>query len=299
MSRKSIAFCTSWSYYLTMVNLEHLQVIDTICREGSFQKASEKLHKVRSAVSYSVKQVENHYDMRIFNRDSYRPELTPEGKTLLVQIRRLLKHASEFEAFVDDMKGESETELSLGVSSMFPIDRVSDLLLDLKSEFPSTSIHLEIEIASGERMLLEENVDIGIYGALSPNAAIDYKLIETFSIPVVIANKMAIEDSAVVTEQELLNYPQIIVKSSDRRSPDTFIANDAQKWYVTDLASKKALITAGLGWGRLPQHMIEDELNNGELIKLQNQGEIKLPVYIAKLKSKTLGPVAQRIWDYF
>ena len=54
-----------------------------------------------------------------------------------------------------------------------------------------------------------------------------------------------------------------------------------------------------LGRGGLPQHMIEDELNNGVLIKLQNQSEIKLPVYIAKLKNKTLGPVAQRIWDYF
>ena len=62
-----------------MINLEHLQVIETICREGSFQKASEKLFKARSAVSYSVKQVESHYDIQIFNRATYRPELTPEG----------------------------------------------------------------------------------------------------------------------------------------------------------------------------------------------------------------------------
>lgn len=282
-----------------MINLEHLQVIDTICTEGSFQKASEKLHKVRSAVSYSVKQAEEHYGILLFNRKTYRPELTADGKVLIVQIRRLLKQACEFETFVNEMKGDNETELRLGVSSLFPIDRISDLLVDLKNEFPGTTIHLEIEVASGERMLLDEKVDLGIFGSPSRNNAIDYKLIDTLDIPLVISKKLPLKNIRNATEADLAAYPQVIVKSSDRQSPDTYIVDDALKWYVTDLHAKKALINSGLGWGRIPRHMIENELKNKEIISLDTQEELKLPIYISKLKNKALGPVALRVWNHF
>jgi len=282
-----------------MVNLEHLHVINTICAEGSFQKASEKLHKVRSAISYSVKQVEAYYDIQIFNRETYRPELTEDGKLLIVKIRQLLQQASEFETFVNQMKGENETELRLGVGSLFPIEKITGLLIELKAEFPRTTIHLEVEVASGERKLLDEKVDIAIYGVPSRSKTVDYKLIDTINIPLVISTKLLHSHDGNVSEDDLAAYPQVVVKSSDRQSPDSNIVDDALKWYVTDLTTKKALITAGLGWGRVPYHMVEKEINNKELICLDTQGELNLPIYITKLKNKALGPVALKIWNYF
>ena len=282
-----------------MTNLEHLHVINTICAEGSFQKASEKLHKVRSAVSYSVKQVEAHYDIKIFNRETYRPELTAEGKILMIQIRRLLRHANEFETFVNQMKGDHETELKLGVSSIFPLDKITGLLTELKQEFPNTTIHLNIEVASGERMLLGEQVDIAIYGSLGHDKTIDYKWINTLEMPLLISKKLPLNDINNVTETDLAVYPQVILKSSDRQSPDTGIVDDALKWYVTDQHTKKNLITAGLGWGRLPYHLAEKEIKNKDLIILNTQGELNLPMYITKLKNKVLGPVALKIWNHF
>lgn len=282
-----------------MTNFEHLLVIDTICKEGSFQKASEKLYKVRSAISYSVKQVEAHYDMQIFNRDTYRPELTADGKLLIVQIRRLLKQAHEFETYIKQMKGENETELRLGVGSLFPINKITDLLIELKNEFPNTTIHLETEVASGERVLLDEKVDIAIYGSPTRNKVVDYKLIDNISVPMVISSQLPLKDIRNVSESDLMVYPQVIMKSSDRLSPDTGIIDDALKWYVTDLTTKKALIMAGLGWGRIPLHLVTQELQNKKLISLNNLGDFNVPIYVAKLKNKTLGPVALKIWNYF
>lgn len=282
-----------------MINIEHLQVVECICVEGSFQKASEKLHKVRSAISYSVKQVEGHYGITIFDRSSYRVQLTAQGKLLLVNIRRLLKQANEFESSVQQLKGEIEPELKLGVSSLFPIAKITDLLLQLKHEFPQTTIHLEIEVASGERMLLEQQVDIAIYGTPQCSTNIDYLLIDTLPVPAVIAKSMLAADNSLLSELDLSAYPQIIVKSSDGQSRDSYILEDTVKWYVTDLSSKKALISAGLGWGRLPLHMIEGQIASQELVHLEQSGPLNLPIYVAKLKHKVLGPVAQRIWHYF
>ncbi|MFY0662817.1 MAG: LysR family transcriptional regulator [Shimia sp.] len=49
-----------------MTNIDHLNVVATIYDMGSFQLASEKLNKARSAVSYSVKQVEDFYQVQNF-----------------------------------------------------------------------------------------------------------------------------------------------------------------------------------------------------------------------------------------
>lgn len=282
-----------------MTNLEHLHVIETICAEGSFQKASEKLHKVRSAVSYSVKQMEAHYGVQIFTRDTYRPELTAEGKLLIVQIRRLLQQATEFETFVKEMKGEVESELRLGVGSLFPIEKITSLLLELKQRYPTTTIHLDIEVASGERRLIEENVDIAIYGSPSRNSAVDYQVIDTINIPLVISKTLLTDGQSTLTESELSRFPQVIMKSSDQQAPDTGIMDDALKWYVTDLTTKKSLINSGLGWGRMPYHLVDKEIETGALVVLDTYGELDLPIYVAKLKSKPIGPVAKAIWEYF
>ncbi|MBE7214282.1 hypothetical protein IGW68_03810 [Shewanella benthica] len=58
-------------------------------------------------------------------------------------------------------------------------------------------------------------------------------------------------------------------------------------------------MTQGLGWGRMPEHLVKEELENGDLIALNTLGEFKLPMYVSKLKNRALGPIAIKIWIYF
>ncbi|QDG74646.1 LysR family transcriptional regulator [Labrenzia sp. PHM005] len=282
-----------------MPNLDHLDVIDTICETGSFQLASEKLNKARSAVSYSVKQVEDFYQIQIFDRSKYRPELTPEGRILLSRIRILLGQAQAFDAFVEELKGETETELALGVSSIFPTKQLTGLLKSLRSNFPATSIHLEFEVASGERMLLAEKVDVAVFAAPVRNASLDYKPIDTIDVPLLISRELINEQPDAITRTDLIRHPQVVVKSSDDKSPDAGLLDEAQKWYVTDLSAKKDLICSGLGWGRVPRHMVEEEINSDRLVVLPTLGEVVLPICLSKRANQSLGPVGQHIWNFF
>jgi len=63
-----------------MANLDHLNVLATICDTGRFQLASKKLNKARSAVSNSVKQVEDFHQVQVFDRSTRRPTLTRDAK---------------------------------------------------------------------------------------------------------------------------------------------------------------------------------------------------------------------------
>lgn len=281
-----------------MIALEHLQVIDIIDTEGGFKRASEKLNKARSAVSYSVKLVEDYYQIEVFDRSGYRPKLTSDGKILLERIRALLRETESFDTFANQIKGETELVLRLGVSSIFPIEKITELLRELKQEFPYTTIHLNIEVGSGERLLKDDLVDIGIYGVLEKSSEVDYKEIDKLKLPLWISKDLPVENIKNVTNSELAKYPQVIVKSSYLSSPDFAYVDEAVKWFVTDNKTKRVLIESGLGWGRIPLHEV-DTKKSKNLIRIKRDDEIDLQIYVAKLKNKALGPVAMKIWNYF
>lgn len=282
-----------------MIALEHLHVINVIHQEGSFRKASERLFKARSAVSYSVKQVEEYYQIEIFNRDTYRPELTRNGKILINKIQHLLSEANEFDMFARQMNGEVEAELRISISAIFAMDKVTTLLERLKQEFPKTIIHLDIETASGERMLLDDLVDIGIYGGFKQDAKVLYRCIDHCLLPVFISDRFPLAGSKNITQADLMCYPQVVVKSSYKSSPDSGIEKDGIQWYVSDHNTKKLLINSGLGWGRLPVHEIEQEIEEKKLRQLNTQKTMQVPIYVAKLKDKALGPVGMMVWNFF
>ena len=66
-----------------MLTLEALLVLDAIDRKGSFAAAAEELHKVPSALSYTVKQLETFLSLPLFDRSGQKAVLTPEGRMVL------------------------------------------------------------------------------------------------------------------------------------------------------------------------------------------------------------------------
>lgn len=66
------------------------------------------------------------------------------------------------------------------------------------------------------------------------------------------------------------------------------------------MPSKKDIILSGLGWGRLPLHMINDEINPKRLVHLPElDDDDEATIYLCKKKSKPTGKVAKFIWDCF
>ncbi len=104
-----------------------------------------------------------------------------------------------------------------------------------------------------------------------------------------------------ITQNELRAQAQIIIKdSSSQPTKDQFnVLSGGRHWDVTDFWTKKDIILEGMGWGALPLHVVEEELEQGELVKLEVEGlpqKISLPAYLARKKEGQLGPVAQAFW---
>ena len=65
-------------------------MMDTIARTGSFAAAARELGKVPSALTYSVRQLEDALDVLLFDRSSRQAQFTAAGEELLNEGRRLL-----------------------------------------------------------------------------------------------------------------------------------------------------------------------------------------------------------------
>src|SRR5580700_9425516 len=79
------------------VDLNAIQVLEVVIREGSLAAAAKKLHRVQSAVSYQLKKLERQLGVKLLDRDGYRLQLTPTGEAVLAEGKRVLAHAMSLE----------------------------------------------------------------------------------------------------------------------------------------------------------------------------------------------------------
>ena len=94
---------------------EALSMMDTIARTGSFAAAAREMGRVPSALTYSVRQLEDALDVLLFDRSSRQAVLTSAGQELLHEGRRLLQELDAVANRVRRIATGWESELTLAV----------------------------------------------------------------------------------------------------------------------------------------------------------------------------------------
>ncbi len=97
------------------LTLDALAVLDAIDRKGSFAGAADELHRVPSAITYTVQKLEQDLDVKRFDRSGARATLTAAGRSLLEEGRHLLHAARKLECLVKRVATGWEAELSIAM----------------------------------------------------------------------------------------------------------------------------------------------------------------------------------------
>ena len=83
-----------------------LQVFHTVAKQLSFTKAAELLFMTQPAVTFQVKQLEEHFNTRLFERSHGKISLTPAGELALDYAERILNMTGEMEARISELTAE-------------------------------------------------------------------------------------------------------------------------------------------------------------------------------------------------
>ena len=78
---------------LDALTLDQMRVFVAVAESGSFRAAAGRLSRVQSAVSHAIANLEGQLRIALFDRSRHRPTLTPEGQSLLADVRAILLKA--------------------------------------------------------------------------------------------------------------------------------------------------------------------------------------------------------------
>src|SRR5258708_22634438 len=131
------------------LSLESMQVLDAIDRKGSFAGVAEDLHRVPSAITYSIRQLEESLGIEVFDRTGHRAVLTAAGRELLAEGRRLLRAAADLQCRVQQVAKGWESELRIAVDTIVSLDRLFGFAGDVYEQRTRTRLRLSHEVLGG------------------------------------------------------------------------------------------------------------------------------------------------------
>lgn len=289
------------------LSLDALTVLDAIDRKGSFAAAAEELHRVPSAITYTVQKLEEDLGVALFDRGRHRAQLTDAGRELLREGRHLLSAAAELEARVKRVATGYEVELRIAVDDLIAFERLRGLLHDFYRERYGTRLRLLTEVYGGTWDALVTNradLVIGAPGEGPPGGGYATRLLGTVQWAFMAAPTHPLAQATEpIPPEEILRYRAVVVADSSRNlSPRTSgLLAGQDVLTVPDMRTKIAMQCAGLGVGYLPLHLTRAELAAGELVAKQVvEPKPSLPMHLAWRSSdsgKALGWFLQRLED--
>jgi DNA-binding transcriptional LysR family regulator len=284
------------------ITIEQLECLKAVSDHGSINAASDQLHKAKSAVSYSINKLEEQVGFRVLDRAEYRIKLTSQGSAFLEKAKPLLEQLQRLKTDVQQIASGLETKIAMSATAIFPTNVITRVIKKLMLDFPSTEFIFHREILSGEQLLLEDKVDIAIFENLQNHLDIESKKIASIELLLVLSSDHPFHHLKKNDQKldQLVQFPHIIQRSTIPNNFSIGIPENSKRWTVSDIDSKKELILNGLGWGRLPDHFVSDELKSKQLVHLKSLNyDHKLDIYLCKKKNKPFGPVLQAIWESF
>ena len=253
------------------ISLDSLEVLDAIDRKGSFAAAAESLFRVPSAITYTVRKLEEDLGVALFNRSGHRAELTEAGIELLREGRLLLSSASELETHVKLIASGIETELTIAINELFSLDAIYKILHKFYAQNLSTRIKVIREVYGGSWDAIVSGraaITLGAPGE-RPSALYSSKLIGTleFCFAVGVNHPLA-NLNAPLMNSDIMQYRAIAAADSSRvLTPySSGILAGQNVLTVPDMHAKLQAQIAGLGVGYLPKRMAEHHANKGELV---------------------------------
>jgi len=140
-----------------------LQVFHTVARLLSFTKAAETLHMTQPAVTFQIRQLEEHFNTRLFDRTHNRISLTEAGDKVYEYSDKILALYGEMDNKVRELTGDVSGVLLIGASTTIAEYVLPSLLGEFKLKYPSVNIRLSVSNSVGVVHMVENNtVDVGI-----------------------------------------------------------------------------------------------------------------------------------------
>jgi len=139
-----------------------LQVFHAVAKHLSFTKAAEALFTTQPAVTFQIRQLEEHFNTRLFDRAHGRIALTPAGQLALEYAERILGLSSELDTRLKEMSGQVAGPLLIGASTTIAEFLLPQVLGEFKARYPAVVPRLFVANSEAvQGRIAERSLDLG------------------------------------------------------------------------------------------------------------------------------------------
>lgn len=254
------------------LSIDALEVIDAIARKGSFAAAAESLYRVPSAVTYTIRKLEEDLGVALFDRSGHRANLTEAGAELLKEGRYLLDAAHALESRVKRVATGVETDIGIAISDLFSNDALFDILQDFYAQGFGTRIKIMREVFGGSWDALisgRADISIGAPGEAPPGGGFSTSLLGQLEFVFAVAPHHPLASlPEPLNNHDIIQYRAVAAADSSRNLPPrtSGILSGQDVLTVSDMRGKLEAQLAGLGVGYLPIKMAQQHTKQGQLV---------------------------------
>jgi DNA-binding transcriptional LysR family regulator len=252
------------------MTLRHLKIFITVCETGGITLAAKKLFLAQPSVSLAIKELEENYGVRLFDRISRRLYITETGK-------RFLEYASHIVTLFEKMESEIKNWDLIGILRIGSSITVGNYLLPqyikkFKKQYPKNQIYVKIDNSSViEQSVMANDIDIGLIEGVVHYPQIVSNRIMYDELVLVCGEKhpLSIKDSINVKELKNLDFILREKGSGSRELFDSMmLLHNLEIEPIGESVSNQAIIHSmyeGFGLSVLPKLIVKDDIDRGLL----------------------------------
>ena len=275
------------------MTLRHMKIYVAVFQHSNITRAAEELHLAQPSVSLAVKELEEYYGVRLFERRGRRILPTEAG-------REFYGYALHIASLFDEMETRIKNwdrigTLRIGTSITIGTHILPELLHRFQEQFPEVRTEAEINNSSLiERRVLDNAIDIGLIENQPEHEDICAVPFMRDALSVILPPGHALGRRKKVTLEQLAEYPFLMREkgSAGREILDAAFALRQQAVHpVMESVSTQAIVQGvaeGLGVAVLPYLLVERAIREGAVIQVPLAEPMERNLNIIYHKSKYL-----------
>lgn len=188
-----------------------LQVFKTVAKRLNFTKAAQELSITQPAVTKHVKEIEQHYQVKLFDRNGTKIKLTSAGEMLLQYAEQIFEVYRHLEIDLNALASKHGGKLRIGASTTVAQYVLPPVMAAFHEKFKE--VHITLETGNTEKieqLLLQRNIDLGIIEGHSKSAGIKYSTFLNDEIVLVANSKSELAKRSAINAQELYDIPLLM-----------------------------------------------------------------------------------------
>jgi DNA-binding transcriptional LysR family regulator len=237
------------------------------------------LYMTQPAVTFQVKQLEEHFNTRLFERSHGRISLTPAGELVMGYAERILNLGAEMDARVGEMTGQVTGPLMIGASTTIAEYQLPRILGEFKNRFPQ--VQARLTVANSETIeikVADHTLDVGLIESPSHNSSLNAQVYCDDELVMICTPNHPLAGKDFVTPKELAEQPYVSreMGSGTREVIDKYFHDnriDPDDLHIEmELGSREAIkgaVEASLGIAILSASTIAKEIKLGDLVALR------------------------------